>query len=66
MLSGKAVSLIGQLIDLLIKDPDGSDYKKMVELASLPEMIRGYDVVKENNIELMIEKRSAILSTVNL
>lgn len=41
----------GELTELLITDLDASNYDRAVEIASLADMVRGFDTVKLGNVE---------------
>ena len=50
-----------QMIENLLPTLSESSYPVAVELANLPEQIRGYDVVKEQHIDAVYKKRELLL-----
>jgi indolepyruvate ferredoxin oxidoreductase len=51
-----------QMIDMLLPSPNGANYPTAVELASLPEQIRGFGHVKEKAVEAFRVRKAELLS----
>ena len=39
-------------VDILLEDLSKKNYKLAIEIAKIPEQIRGYDLVKHNSLKL--------------
>jgi indolepyruvate ferredoxin oxidoreductase len=51
-----------QTLDSLLQKLDADNHDTAVEIAALPEFIRGYDIVKERNIEQTRSRREQLLA----
>ena len=48
-------------MDVIINKLNEDNYSIAVEIASIPELIRGFDVVKEKNLEIALEEQKQLL-----
>ena len=60
-LERKIISDYEKTLDLLINKLNKINYSLAVEIASIPELIRGFDVVKEKNLEIALEEQKQLL-----
>ena len=60
-LERKIISDYEKTLDLLINKLNKNNYSLAVEIASIPELIRGFDVVKEKNLEVAMEEQKQLL-----
>src|SRR5579883_634348 len=61
-LERKLIADYEALVDTLLRDLDASNYATAVELARLPETVRGYDVVKETALAEMLKRQEKLLA----
>jgi indolepyruvate ferredoxin oxidoreductase len=51
-----------ELVDAISASISTANYDRLVELAALPDVIRGYEELKEQRVEMFRSQRSAALA----
>ena len=60
-LERKIISDYEKTLDLLMSKLNKDNYSLAIEIASIPELIRGFDVVKEKNLEIALKEQNQLL-----
>jgi indolepyruvate ferredoxin oxidoreductase len=60
-LERQIISDYEETIDVVVNKLNHDNYSIAIQIASIPELIRGFDVVKEKNLELAREEQKKLL-----